>query len=278
MTRDDRRTIERRGCRHVRARAALVAAAMLAGCAGGRAAPATPPPSTPSTPMQGDAPDAWDEARRRGVDFRAVGQEPGWLLDVDEGGELRYVGDYGETRVTARTPPAERGANGLLTLRAGELVVEIAPGDCRDAMSGAAYPYAVTVRRGGRELRGCGRMLASTEVTGVHWRLVQLGSSPAVTTSGATPPYLRLDADSARAVGSTGCNQFGGPFARDGERLRLGPLATTRRACTDPVLARQETIYVRVLESTDGARVERDTLVLLSGGAPAARFAAERFR
>jgi heat shock protein HslJ len=269
MPRDHHRTNGRRSY------AALLSTCALAACAGRPSAPATP--ADPAVAQAG-APDAWEEARRRGVDFRALGQEPGWLLDVDEGGEMRFLGDYGQTRVAARTPAAERAPGGGFTLRTDALTAEVVPADCRDAMSGAAYPYAVTVRQGGRVHRGCGRLLAAAEPTDVHWRLVQLGSSPAVATSGATPPSLRLDGAAARASGSTGCNQFGGSFTRDGEQLRFGPLATTRRACTDPALERQETIYLRVLASTDGARVAGDTLVLLSGGAPAARFAAERFR
>ncbi|HEY6362032.1 MAG TPA: MliC family protein [Vicinamibacterales bacterium] len=33
--------------------------------------------------------DPWQEARDRGVDFRAVGQEPGWHLEIDDGESIR---------------------------------------------------------------------------------------------------------------------------------------------------------------------------------------------
>ncbi|MGZ8412357.1 MAG: COG3650 family protein [Gemmatirosa sp.] len=106
-------------------------------------------------------PPDWDAARRAGVDFRAVGQEPGWLLDVDEGRSLRYVGDYGETRLTTPAPPPEVAPDGTRTWRARtgprELVVVARPVPCRDGMSGAPFTHTVTVQVDGRELQGCGQ-------------------------------------------------------------------------------------------------------------------------
>src|SRR5688572_27332616 len=32
-----------------------------------------------------ERPDPWREARGRGIDFRAIGQEPGWYLEIDDG-------------------------------------------------------------------------------------------------------------------------------------------------------------------------------------------------
>jgi uncharacterized membrane protein len=138
--------------------AACAPAAREPDTADGAAAPAVTPPVDTAMP-----PD-WETARRQGVDFRAVGQEPGWLLDVDEGRTLRYVGDYGETRVAAHAPPPGIGTDGTRTWRARaasrELVVVARPTPCHDAMSGAAFTHTVTVRLDGREVRGCGQATA----------------------------------------------------------------------------------------------------------------------
>jgi len=40
----------------------------------------------------------WHKAKLRGVSFRAIGQEPGWLLEITTGTEILLVIDYGETR------------------------------------------------------------------------------------------------------------------------------------------------------------------------------------
>lgn len=104
----------------------------------------------------------WEKAALLGVELRALGQEPGWILDIHPERWIRYIGDYGETRVVF--PPVRPEVEGdTLTFRTGagghtlEAVVRRAP--CRDAMSGHAFTHTVTVRVGGRELHGCGRRL-----------------------------------------------------------------------------------------------------------------------
>ncbi len=37
----------------------------------------------------------WHRAKLRGVAFRAIGQEPGWLLEITNGTEILLVTDYG---------------------------------------------------------------------------------------------------------------------------------------------------------------------------------------
>ena len=107
--------------------------------------------------------DVWQRARLRGVSFRAVGQEPGWLLEITEGTEILLVTDYGSKRSSLPyveplvTPEARRMS---YALEAHDTVVEIRGEPCRDVMSGEAFPIAVLIRQPGRELEGCGRALA----------------------------------------------------------------------------------------------------------------------
>jgi uncharacterized membrane protein len=105
-----------------------------------------------------------EEARRRGVDFRGVGQEPGWIVEIDEGVSIVFNGDYGETRATTGPPVREVDeASGRIRYRAraaaGDVVVSIARSPCQDAMSGARFEATVTVSYAGREYRGCGQSL-----------------------------------------------------------------------------------------------------------------------
>jgi heat shock protein HslJ len=54
--------------------------------------------------------------------------------------------------------------------------------------------------------------------------------------------------DDGRVEGSGGCNRFGGPFALDGSRLSIGPLATTRMACSEPEgVGEQEAAFLAAL-------------------------------
>ena len=50
----------------------------------------------------------WEDAKLRGVDFRAVGNEPGWHLELTAGEKVVFVGDYGTTR--QEFPPLSRSS------------------------------------------------------------------------------------------------------------------------------------------------------------------------
>src|SRR5690606_41512251 len=58
-------------------------------------------PATPAMPPSGTDNPTWKEAAARGVAFRAVGQEPGWYVEVGGSGApgLHAVLDYGERTI-----------------------------------------------------------------------------------------------------------------------------------------------------------------------------------
>lgn len=104
----------------------------------------------------------WEEARRRGVDFRAVGQEPGWHLEIEHGGPLLFVYDYGSHRFLGQTPePAQDGEETVYRLEQADSVlnIELRVEHCQDAMSGEYYDNSALLVLDGREYRGCGMSL-----------------------------------------------------------------------------------------------------------------------
>lgn len=110
---------------------------------------------------------AWAEALLRGVDFRALGQEPGWILEIHRGDSIVLRYDYGRRRAVAPAPRPEApdgaeptGRRVYRTSAGGRtLTVSIEEEPCRDAMSGFGFPATVTVRLEEIRLRGCGRPL-----------------------------------------------------------------------------------------------------------------------
>lgn len=104
-----------------------------------------------------------DAARLLGFDFRALGQEPGWLLDVDLDRQLRWAGDYGVVRFATPAPEVIEETDSSRVWRAvgdgREIVVTVVDRPCRDAMSGQPFTHSVTVEVGGDVLDGCGRWL-----------------------------------------------------------------------------------------------------------------------
>lgn len=104
----------------------------------------------------------WEDARRRGVEFRAVGNEPGWHLEVRGEQNLLFVGDYGSRRLLFQ-PVETAEADGLLHYSAeqnGHLIrVTVSETFCTDTMKGEQFPYTVLVELDGNQYTGCGRAL-----------------------------------------------------------------------------------------------------------------------
>jgi uncharacterized membrane protein len=86
--------------------------------------------------------------------YRALGQEPGWTVEIADG-RILYVGDYGEQRIEVALPDPRPTVNGL-RYETDRLIVDVTYVRCNDAMSGHGYAHEVRVAVGGRELRGCG--------------------------------------------------------------------------------------------------------------------------
>ena len=229
------------------------------------------------------APTPWDEARLLGVEFRAIGQEPGWVLDIHQGHSIDYTGDYGSTRIIVPAPePTRDSVTGTVTYRAQseghavDVIIREAP--CADVMSGEEFTHSVAVRVDQREVKGCGRTLATGDVTGIYWKLVELDGRPALATAAPQEAHLRISDDGSTVTGSTGCNGFRGPAQRSGERVKIGPVASTLMACVDPELGSQEQRFLRALESADRLVAKGDELTLYAGERVVGRFKAMYLR
>ncbi len=104
----------------------------------------------------------WEEARRRGVSFRAVGQEPGWVLEIQPGKHMLLDADYGALRVLLPAPEAElteAGERYEIITEKHKMRVDIRLESCADTMSGAVYRNQVTATLDGRVFNGCGDAL-----------------------------------------------------------------------------------------------------------------------
>lgn len=103
---------------------------------------------------------------KRERDFRAVGQESGWQLEIRKGSEIRFTYDYGKGTAVAPAPRAQLDSgSGTWTYHAvtegNDLRVVIVPVSCADSMSGRSFPATVSVTLNGRTFRGCGEELAT---------------------------------------------------------------------------------------------------------------------
>jgi heat shock protein HslJ len=116
---------------------------------------------------------------------------------------------------------------------------------------------------------------ASTSATALSpgtWRLLSIGQSAALPGDVTRRPWLAFAPDSSRVSGNLGCNRTSGPFTMQGNELRFGALISTRMACADDALNRQEAALGGALQATDRYRIRGDSLDLLRGNAVVAAF------
>ncbi|MFU8765523.1 MAG: MliC family protein [Haliea sp.] len=105
----------------------------------------------------------WEDARRRGVDFRATGNEPGWYLEMQRDRQILFVGHYGRQRVFTPWVDArvngDRGQTYHAITEAHDLHIHILQETCSDTMADSVFSHTVRVRLDGSELQGCGMWL-----------------------------------------------------------------------------------------------------------------------
>jgi heat shock protein HslJ len=105
-------------------------------------------------------------------------------------------------------------------------------------------------------------------LTGVRWTLVELDGQAVV--DDVHTPYLELDAEPSTLSGSGGCNRLVGSYESSSDGIRLGPVATTLRACDEQVM-RREAAFLDALEAVDGLELDALGLALLADGRVLAR-------
>ena len=124
----------------------------------------------------------------------------------------------------------------------------------------------------------CGRDEATQPVSpspvvgllGTEWSLVQLDGQPAGVGAGGIAPTLLLAVEDTRAGGFAGCNRFAATYVLAPDRLRFGPIGTTRMFCAEGMDLERR--YVTALEATRVYRLTGPRLELVGDDGVVARF------
>jgi heat shock protein HslJ len=93
------------------------------------------------------------------------------------------------------------------------------------------------------------------------WRLVTLVGHPPEAVA-ALKRGITIRFEAGRVTGFSGCNAFNGPYTVDQNRLTFGDLAGTMMACGEPVIARLEDTFRKVLVGRATYRIDGDRLIL----------------
>jgi heat shock protein HslJ len=193
--------------------------------------------------------------------YRALGQEPAWLLRVaGRGLVLDRLGHPSQSAAITAQRPLFDGRRIDAAAPGGRWWVEILPGLCRDTMSGMPFPDRVVLHGATTApLRGCGGEPASL-IAG-DWRVVEIaGAAPAA----GSVPTIAFDTAAARIAGSTGCNRYSGGYVLSGESLRLTAPVATRMPCAPP-LDRQEQAMLALLAGVTHHDLTPDGALVLVG-------------
>ncbi len=84
---------------------------------------------------------------------------------------------------------------------------------------------------------------AQISLPGTEWVLVDLAGTPALPGGKATLAFP----EAGRVAGNASCNRFTGSVEITGNHLKMGPLASTRMACVDADVSKQEDTYLKAL-------------------------------
>jgi len=106
---------------------------------------------------------------------------------------------------------------------------------------------------------------ASRPFAGTEWRLVDVGGRAAIAGNGTRVAFLAFDAEASSVRGHSGVNSFFGPYALDGDALRVENLAMTRMAGS-PELMDQESAFTTAIQAARSYRISAEELRLLDGG------------
>ncbi|MGB6018081.1 MAG: MliC family protein [Sulfurimonadaceae bacterium] len=104
----------------------------------------------------------WERAKLSGVAFRAIGNEPGWILEITSDKKVMFLTNLGQDKTYFEiiekfsdhnsTEYEMRSQNNVLHVR-----IENRP--CQDTMVDRVYESTVYIAFDGVNLRGCGRAL-----------------------------------------------------------------------------------------------------------------------
>lgn len=101
-------------------------------------------------------------------------------------------------------------------------------------------------------------------LVGPEWIAVEIAGQAAADDPKSTITFTA----EGRAFGSGGCNSFNGNYTADGNSFGIGNLATTLRACAEPILT-QEQRFHQALRDARSFRIESGELILSDEGGTA---------
>ena len=201
-------------------------------------------------------------------DFRAIGNEPSWTMDILFGEQLIFKSLSKVTEFTC--VPGE----GVVTQDAnitryrcssddGDMIITLRKENCSDKMSDNTYPYSVRVeiKRPNDENyivhSGCGRYLPNPALKGV-WEMTHLGNKQMSDEDFMNGlPLLKFKFMEYGFSGSTGCNKINGSANFEKDQIKMFDIGMTKMGC--PGNLEQEVL--KAIRKTNRYEISADKLI-----------------
>ncbi len=202
--------------------------------------------------------------------FKATGVEPFWGLKIsDESIEFTSLSEGTEKLTFHHSDPIlAMDANVKLyrsTSYLGQLNVQIAQQECINEMSGAKFPYKVTVQVKGKNdkdfktLSGCGQYVTDYRLHDI-WVLEKMsGKVVSPTDFQKELPNMEINAAENTFMGYAGCNRMRGQLFYEKKILRFEKAATTLMMCQP---GNKESEFLQALAASTTYYIANNRLVL----------------
>jgi len=106
----------------------------------------------------------WEHAKLNNVDYRAIGNEPDWSLEITHNQTTVFISNYGQDRYEFKSSKpsidtATHTSEYQLKNNAHTLSISLSRKLCRDTMSDQLFTSTVNIRLDNKKFTGCGKTL-----------------------------------------------------------------------------------------------------------------------
>lgn len=189
-------------------------------------------------------PDIYKRKIDEGIDFTARGNEPFWSLEIDFDSGIKFTSLTDITELNMPVAAGTKSGDGKSIVyravtNAGELKITVNEISCSDNMSGEKFSHTVTVRAKRSadnvftEFSGCGKYLMDIRLNDIWVMQEMTGIALKKENLNKGLPTFEFHLGDNRFSGHAGCNQMSGSIMVEGNRIKFGPIASTKMACPD---------------------------------------------
>lgn len=178
-------------------------------------------------------------------DFKASGNEPAWMLEIEEAKSIRFKSFGMESfEMLLPVPRAEKNEETQETVYQsesahGKIVIRINRKPCMDLMSGKSFDYEVIIKARPENAtqdytyEGCGMYIGDYRLNDI-WALKEFNGtkiSPKDYSRGA--PLIELNLQTQKMIGYGGCNEIGGSIKIIDKTINFKSIRRTMMACPE---------------------------------------------